>query len=93
MLMRPITSEKLELFASVFPPPYDSEYARYWYLNVLYDFIANQRFTFVSSRSQMAISFFFTYLLNLSLQRANKLHGLSPQVNYTDRAPAACRRS
>jgi hypothetical protein len=29
MLMRPITSEKLELFASVFPPPYDSEYARY----------------------------------------------------------------
>jgi hypothetical protein len=25
--------------------------------------------------------------------KKNKLHGLSPQANYTDRATAACRRS
>jgi hypothetical protein len=25
--------------------------------------------------------------------QTNKLHGLSPRVNYTDRATAACRRS
>jgi hypothetical protein len=26
-------------------------------------------------------------------QQTNKLHGLSPRVNYTNRATAACRRS
>jgi hypothetical protein len=31
-------------------------------------------------------------LYNL-LQQTNKLRGLSPQANYTDRATAACRRS
>jgi hypothetical protein len=25
--------------------------------------------------------------------KTNKLHGLSPRANYTDRATAACRRS
>jgi hypothetical protein len=31
---------------------------------------------------------------NLSIIRLKlKLHGLSPRVNYTDRATAACRRS
>jgi hypothetical protein len=25
--------------------------------------------------------------------KRNKLHGLSPRANYTDRATAACRRS
>jgi hypothetical protein len=29
----------------------------------------------------------------LKQQNKNKLHGLSPQANYTDRATAACRRS
>jgi hypothetical protein len=28
-----------------------------------------------------------------SKQKKNKLHGLSPRANYTDRATAACRRS
>jgi hypothetical protein len=27
------------------------------------------------------------------LQKKNKLHGLSPRANYTDRATAVCRRS
>jgi hypothetical protein len=34
--------------------------------------------------------------LNLRLlkkKQTNKLHGLSPRTNYTDRATAACRRS
>jgi hypothetical protein len=26
-------------------------------------------------------------------QQTNKLHGLSPRANYTDRATAACRRN
>jgi hypothetical protein len=37
-----------------------------------------------------------TSLMNVSkviLQTTNKLHGLSPRANYTDRATAACRRS
>jgi hypothetical protein len=32
-------------------------------------------------------------LLHSSKQKQNKLHGLSPRANYTDRATAACRRS
>jgi hypothetical protein len=31
--------------------------------------------------------------LFLPKNKTNKLHGLSPQANYTDRATAACRRS
>jgi hypothetical protein len=27
------------------------------------------------------------------IKKKNKLHGLSPRANYTDRATAACRRS
>jgi hypothetical protein len=30
---------------------------------------------------------------NLYYKQANKLRGLSPRANYTDRATAACRRS
>jgi hypothetical protein len=30
--------------------------------------------------------------LNIT-NKTNKLHGLSPRANYTDRATAACRRS
>jgi hypothetical protein len=30
---------------------------------------------------------------NIYLKKTNKLHGLSPRANYTDRATAACRRS
>jgi hypothetical protein len=34
------------------------------------------------------------YVISLSHQKkTNKLHGLSPRANYTDRATAACRRS
>jgi hypothetical protein len=29
----------------------------------------------------------------VSIHQTNKLHGLSPRANYTDRATAACRRS
>jgi hypothetical protein len=29
----------------------------------------------------------------MAMKQKNKLHGLSPRVNYTDRATAACRRS
>jgi hypothetical protein len=32
-------------------------------------------------------------LLRLYINKKNKLHGLSPRANYTDRATAACRRS
>jgi hypothetical protein len=32
-----------------------------------------------------------SHLINTKLKK--KLHGLSPQANYTDRATAACRRS
>jgi hypothetical protein len=37
----------------------------------------------------------FREFWNVSLKnkKTNKLHGLSPQANYTDRATAACRRS
>jgi hypothetical protein len=32
-------------------------------------------------------------ILPEKLKKKKKLHGLSPQANYTDRATAACRRS
>jgi hypothetical protein len=35
-----------------------------------------------------SVEYFFKLELNWT-----KLHGLSPRVNYTDRATAACRRS
>jgi hypothetical protein len=31
--------------------------------------------------------------VHLCNNKTNKLHGLSPQANYTDQATAACRRS
>jgi hypothetical protein len=33
------------------------------------------------------------YTSYISYTTTNKLHGLSPRTNYTDRATAACRRS
>jgi hypothetical protein len=30
---------------------------------------------------------------NITLKQTNKLHGLSPRANYTDRATAACQRN
>jgi hypothetical protein len=37
--------------------------------------------------------FRFAQPLGLITKTKNKLHGLSPRANYTDRATAACRRS
>jgi hypothetical protein len=34
-----------------------------------------------------------SFLSSLASQQTNKLHGLSPRANYTDRATAACRWS
>jgi hypothetical protein len=37
---------------------------------------------------------YLAYVQDLSkTNKQTKLHGLSPQANYTDRATAACRRS
>jgi hypothetical protein len=47
------------------------------------------------SRSYEALTFcsFSQLTLTSSLKQTNKLHGLSPRANYTDRATAASRRS
>jgi hypothetical protein len=52
-------------------------------------FVVCDRFSF--ARAIIFESQYFIFLLKFPEQK--KLHGLSPQANYTDRATAACRRS
>jgi hypothetical protein len=42
---------------------------------------------------RVEVSTRFEALEDLNDKQTNKLHGLSPRANYTDRAAAACRRS
>jgi hypothetical protein len=43
--------------------------------------------------SSVGYSLMLQYPCSLSNKQTNKLHALSAQANYTDRATAACRRS
>jgi hypothetical protein len=61
--------------------------------------ISNHLLIFHKSSTEQGcgISQSYKYLNTQNTQKltkqANKLHGLSPRANYTDRATAACRRS
>jgi hypothetical protein len=42
---------------------------------------------------ELPFEMFFLHFFVSNTLKTTKLHGLSPQANYTDRATAACRRS
>jgi hypothetical protein len=73
-------------------------HARFWFM--IYGFIA---LLFFSVRCVAALNVFIGEAASkqqasataktFKTQTTNKLHGLSPRANYTDRATAACRRS
>jgi hypothetical protein len=47
----------------------------------------------LTHRPKSLVHNFSAFTLHNAKTNKNKLHGLSPRANYTDRATAACRRS
>jgi hypothetical protein len=67
----------------------------FWYLavNLLVSSLSHIYVLFGRTASVVRVPGYRTEMCCASCEVTNKLHGLSPRANYTDRATAACRRS